>query len=97
MPHFNPSFRQKNYWTLPSEIPESSTRAVALFCSFIHEVLFSIYNYGGKNSTIVSRFQCFFLDPQLFDTRKSVASGHQELSTIPMDRQLPDGDWSTSG
>ena len=25
------------------------------------------------------------------------ASGHQKLSQIPRDRQLPDGDWSTKG
>ena len=31
------------------------------------------------------------------DSSVSACSGHQKLAPIPMDRQLPDGDWSTSG
>ena len=29
--------------------------------------------------------------------RSEKASGHQKLASIPINRQLPDGDWSTSG
>ena len=42
----------------------------------------------------VSRFQRLFLNLQLVNARQD---GLQKFAPIPMDRQLPDGDWSTSG
>ena len=41
-----------------------------------------------------SNFQRLFSNPQLVDAKKK-ASSHQKFAPISMDRQLPDGDWST--
>ena len=47
-----------------------------------------------KQTEEVPRFQCLFLNLQLVVAREE--SDHQELAPIPMDKQLLDGDWSTS-
>ena len=45
---------------------------------------------GFPNSYVSSFLICNGLMP-------GRASDHQKLTPIPMDRQLPDGDWSSSG